>query len=291
METIGSGRLKGSPFFAELNRGDGDIGIPSAISVVNGVFVGPTDIDRIQQHDGIYIQVNETGSFIQTVTVNNVKGLPVFTEFIGHYQGSVGHNVDYLNHNYNTTLDDDTGDNLVHSVTDKIQRVPFPAISSDYVSAEEAQVLLDHVTAPSGTHNLFTDSIRIVWAGVLMPVIGPPVTILNWTAGETKDVTIDAALGKIIADVKGRYRVDIIGSVYGTATAEMHIHLFKNGVLFRRIGAACTFNIAGDVTPIVGGGSIDLAAGDVLELKAFSNIADSYMSFEHGIFRIEKLGG
>lgn len=291
-ETIGSGRLKGSPFFAELNRGDGDVGIASAIALVNGTFTTPTDIARIQQHDGIYIVVNETGSFIQTITLNNVKGLPVWAEFIGRYQGSIGHNVDYLMHNYNTTNDDDSGVNLVHSgALDRIQRVNFPAISSDYVSGEESQVLLHHSTAPSGTHNLYTDKMRVLWAGVLMPVIGPPVTILNWTAGETKDATIDAALGKIITDVSGRYRVDILASVYGTPDAEIHVHLFVNGSLFRRIGAACTFDSGGNVRALVGGGNIDLNAGDTLELKAFSSLPDSYLSFEHGTFRIEKLGG
>ena len=255
----------------------------NSVTVTNGT-ISSGDVSSTRIEDGVYLAVNETGSYTIDYSFTGLTGDPARVEFFGRYQGSPGHTVTAKFFNFNTTIWDDAvagGQDFPASVTDSFLTFTYPSDSSDYISGGESRFRIEHVSPPNVGHNFFTDFIATLQKSLELPTGGTYFKISGLTDGCQNRTIVDGANGEITVQTTGFYSIYISSSFFGSEDTKFQGHLFVDDVLQANIGASRTIGTAGDVGNIAFGGCLKLNDGNVLDLRVQSTSDNVFIGVEH----------
>lgn len=287
-----SGQPEIQQFFQELENRDliGEIydelsAVHTADSVVAtvGTITSGAVVDT-RTINSTYLVVNESGKFEIDFTFTGLEGDPARIDFVGRYEGNIGHVVSAQIYNY-TTLG---FDNMVAGASDFPSRVTdytlsftYPTDSSDYISGGESIFRIYHSSPPNAAHNFYTDFISLTHKSVSLPVAGTFVKLTDISDGHCYRMNCSGAAGTIGAKTVGNYSVACSLSFSGTADVKILGHIYVNGVLEEHIGFSRQLGASGDVGSASMAGYVELNDGDVVDVRLASSSDDVYVSIEH----------
>jgi hypothetical protein len=261
-----------------------------SVVVTNGT-IDAGDVTSTREIDGVYLEVSESGKFEIAFTFIGLTGNPARCSFRGRYDGNPAHNVfleiyDYVGVAWDRVTA--AAQDFPDSSTDYSIDFLLPR-AAKYLSGGEAQLRLRHDSTAVGSHDMFTDYICVVEAGLDMPTAGTEYLITGFTDGLSSGVTVDGAAGSMTVSAAGTYAVEAAGSFEGVADGTYTLAVYIDGakereLLRRKIGAS------GDVGSAFGAAVLSLAAGEVLTFKSMCDTADAYVSVCSASFRVSGIG-